>query len=270
MCNADSSSYINQERFNAGIQPKLLDNINNFQIALDAIDALPDLISVSFIGGEFFAEKENQLILDKLIERNIGATIVTNGSIINFNLLNKLKQVNNLEMRVSIDGTGDTYEFIRYPAKWETLIANLKILKENLPQVTLECNTVIQPLNLQNLHELYHWANQNRLIAHHQILIGPPYLGWGILNATERQQLKELMQKKQSAEFKLTTKQSQTISDISNSLDQTTYSVELREKGVDFISKLCKYRKLSSDTIQKQFGILDNLANEILLNVNRL
>lgn len=270
MCNADSSSYINLERFNAGIQPKLLDNVNNIRIALDAIDALPDLVSVSFIGGEFFAEKENKLILDKLIERNIGATIVTNGSIINSELLNKLKQVNNLEMRVSIDGTGYTYEFIRYPAKWETLKVNLKILKENLPRVILECNTVIQPLNLQNLHELYQWANQNRLIAHHQILVAPPYLGWGILNTNERQQLKELLQKKQSAEFKLTTKQSQSIIDISESLGQTAYSAELREQGVNFISKLCKYRKLSVDTIQKQFGILDNFANEILLKISQL
>lgn len=270
MCNASFSSYINNERFNAGIQPELLENINNIQVGLDTIDKLPDLVSVSFIGGEFFLVKENQFILDKIIQRNIGATIMTNATVINPILLDKLKQIKNLEIRISMDGTESTLEFIRYPAKWETLVANFKLLKENLPWAEFYINTIIQPLNIQNLHELYEWANLNRIAVHHQILTGPEYLSWSILTDNEKHQLKELLNTKQTANFKLSTKQKQLFDEVSSGLDRAVFSSSLRNTGIDFLAKICKHRKLSAATIKTQFGILNDLSNELLLKIDQL
>ena len=270
MCRPEYSSYINSERFNAGIQSKLIGNVNNIQPALDAIDKLPDLESVSFIGGEFFLVKENQLILDKIIERNIGATIMTNASIVSPALLDRLKQIKNLEIRISIDGIDSTYEFLRYPAKFEILVNNFDLLKQTLPWAKFYLNVVVQPLNLQNLHELYQWANMKRTAIHHEILTNPNYLSWGILNQMEKDQLKKLVSQKQNADFKLATKQKQLFDEISQGLDQVMFSSQLRDKGLDFLAKTCKYRQLSAATIKNQFGILDDLSDELLLKIEQL
>jgi hypothetical protein len=71
MCDADVSSYAAEERYQAGIIPMRMSVVDNIQVALDTIDQLPDLKSVTFIGGEFFLVKRNIEILDKIIQRNI-------------------------------------------------------------------------------------------------------------------------------------------------------------------------------------------------------
>ena len=263
MCSADISSYASEERYQAGIIPIRIPAVDNIQVALDTMDQLPDLKSVTFIGGEFFLAKRNTEILDKIIQKNIQCTITTNASVLTEPLLEKLQHVQDLEIGISVDGTEDVYEFMRYPASWNTLVHNIDLLRTRINWADYYISVVAQPLNIQNLHELFEWANKKMLPTHYQLLVTPEYLTWKILTVEEKHILIELLKTKQS-QYKITTKQKHTIDDLINGIVQDTFESHLRAQGVDYLGKLFAHRKISTDVIQKQFGILTDLANEII------
>jgi len=263
MCYANVSSYAAEERYQAGIIPIRMPAIDNIQLALDTMDQLPDLKSVTFIGGEFFLVKRNVEILDKIIQRNIQCTITTNATVLTEPLLKKLQHIQNLEIIISVDGTDSVYNFMRYPAEWDTLIRNVDVLRARISWAKYHTNTVVQPLNIQNLHELFEWTNKKMLPAHHQMLVSPEYLTWKILTVKEKIILVELLKTKQS-QYKITTKQKNTIDDLISGIIQDNFDPQLRTQGVEYLGKIFKHRKISTDVMQKQFGILVDLANEII------
>ena len=264
MCSGDVSSYAAEERYRAGvtsIRPMIADNI---QVALDTIDQSPDLKNITFIGGEFFLVKRNVEILDKIIQRNIQCTITTNATVLTEPLLEKLQHIQNLEIIISVDGTDSVYNFMRYPAEWDTLIRNIDVLRARIPWAKYHTNTVVQPLNIQNLHELFEWTNKKMLLAYHQMLVSPEYLSWKILTTEEKNNLIKLLKTKQSLEYKITSKQQNIIDDLINGIVQDDYSSQLRMQGVNYLGKIFKHRKIPTDVMQKQFGIFVDLANEII------
>jgi len=264
MCSAEVSSYAAEERYQAGIMPIRPLIADNVQIALDTIDQLPDLKSVTFIGGEFFLVKRNIEILDKIIQRNIQCVIATNATVLTEPLLHKLEQIQDLEIGISVDGVKDVYNFVRYPGNWDTLNRNIDTLKQRIPWADYSVRAVAQPLNIQNFHELFEWANKKMLPFHYQVLVTPEHLTWKILTPEEKHGLVELLKTKQSAEYKITSKQKSTIEDFINGIVQDNYDAQLRTQGVEYLSKLFAHRKISNDAILKQFGILTDLANEII------
>jgi len=155
------------------------------------------------------------------------------------------------------------YNFMRYPAEWDTLIRNVDVLRARISWAKYHTNTVVQPLNIQNLHELFEWTNKKMLPAHHQMLVSPEYLTWKILTVKEKIILVELLKTKQS-QYKITTKQKNTIDDLISGIIQDNFDPQLRTQGVEYLGKIFKHRKISTDVMQKQFGILVDLANEII------
>ena len=264
MCSSDISSYASEERYQAGIIPIRIPAIDNIQLALDTIDQLPDLKSVTFIGGEFFLAKRNTEILDKIIQRNIQCIITTNASVLTGPLLEKLQQVQNLEIGISVDGTADVYEFMRFPADWDVLNQNINTLKKHIPWADYSIRAVAQPMNIQNFHELFEWANKKIIPLHYQVLVTPTHLSWKILTPTEKHSLVELLKTKQSSKYKITNKQKNIIDDFVRGIVLDEYDTQLRAQGVEYLGKLFAHRKMSADVISKQFGIFTNLANEII------
>ena len=57
-------------------------------------------------------------------------------------------------MSISVDGSGETYEYIRWPGKWQKIINNINTLKkhnETHKNITYSFTTVVQNLNVDNL-----------------------------------------------------------------------------------------------------------------------
>jgi len=264
MCSAEVSSYAAEERYQAGIMPIRPLVADNIQVALDTMDQLPDLKSVTFIGGEFFLAKRNVEILDKIIQRNIQCVITTNATVLTEPLLHKLEQIQDLQIGISADGTEDVYSFMRYPADWHTLNRNIDTLKQRMPWADYCVRAVAQPLNIQNFHELFEWANKKMLPVYYQVLVTPEHLTWKILTSEEKHNLVELLKTKQSADYKITSKQKNTIEDFINGIVQDNYDAQLRTQGVEYLAKLFAHRKISTDAMLKQFGIFTDLANEII------
>jgi pyruvate-formate lyase-activating enzyme len=79
----------------------------------------------------------------------------------------------------SIDGYGAVYEYIRYPARWDVIERNLRILKslsEQNPQLTLILDTVVQPYNCLSLTELLRFADELGVACYPHMIEGPYFL----------------------------------------------------------------------------------------------
>jgi len=106
------------------------------------LDRCTHLTRVKIYGGEPLLMKETLYFIQKLIDlglsKNITLHFATNGSIINENILNMLKQFKLLEVIFSADGVGETFEYCRYPAKWDVFKQNLIDYKQYFKDNKLE------------------------------------------------------------------------------------------------------------------------------------
>ena len=263
MCGPDYSSFASEERYRAGLTPYRIPLIDNTDLVMQTINQLPDLESVTFLGGEFFLSKNSLNYLDQIILQGLQCTITTNATVIPTMVLHKLQQIPELQLRISVDGTEDVYEFIRYPAKWTTLNQNIDLLQANLPHAEFHIAIVVQPLNIQTLPELLDWANHRMIPTHYQILHTPEYLSWQILNTNEKNAVINLLRHKQK-QYRLTLQQNQLIQDLINAMLTVEFDSITRLQSINFLSKIINHRKIASQSVQKQFGLLTDWSNQIL------
>ena len=112
-------------------------------------------------GGEPFYDKDFQKFLDKA-HPDLLLTIHTNATKIK---LDKIKKFKKMKLIFSIDGTGKTYEYIRYPMTWEVISRKIKEFKIERPQnLNLHTNFVLSSLNALNLADYMIWCDDMELI----------------------------------------------------------------------------------------------------------
>jgi sulfatase maturation enzyme AslB (radical SAM superfamily) len=261
-CNPSLSTKSGQEYAKLGwIEQPMV--INHEDHALKAIDRLPDLKSIGFTGGEFFVIKSNVELLDTVIEKKLRTRIITNGTQITKKHLEQLQKISDLDVMVSVDGTHATFEFLRYPAQWSVVQSNIAALQQSLPGAKIHLSAVLQFLNLQNIIELFEYANVRRLSITVIPLYQPVWLCSEVLTTAERQQLIAVIQK-QLTVAKLTKKQKQLMADTCRMLETVQHSPTQREQFVSRTSQLIRLRNIAQPTINSVFGVLENLAQEII------
>jgi organic radical activating enzyme len=264
MCAGTYSTYLANERNNAGLSDTPVVIEDNTNLVLTTIDQLPDLESVSFIGGEFFIFKKNLIILDKIIQRQLGCRIVTNASIIPPSSLNRLKQISDLEVSISVDGVKDAYNFMRYPATWEQFSTNVDTLKKELPNSSMYFRFIIQILNISHVYETLDWANKQLMPIQVSSLTSSDSQGlnWSILREHEKDKLIEFLQTEKS-KYRITTKQNATIDKYALGIQKSIFNQNHRDAGIKLISTLTAHRKLDMSIVRSQLGVLTELADEI-------
>jgi glutamate-1-semialdehyde 2,1-aminomutase len=115
-----------------------------------------ELRSLYFTGGEPMLEKQVERILETLIERrvaeNIDIELNSNCTVLKESVLEKLQQFRSVQFTLSIDSQGEFYEYIRYPARWETVSRNIDRLTALAgPRFKLLGGIVLQVYNALNL-----------------------------------------------------------------------------------------------------------------------
>lgn len=154
-------------------------------ILQEVIGLFPYLEEIIWQGGEI-------LILDyfeQLLEEanrfpDLHQSIITNGLPITEKLAEKLVR-NNVELTLSIDApTKELYESIRRKAKFQELIANIKLInslrkKHNFKNMSFRMHTVIMNSNYQELEKFVDFAKEYEFDALHLMPI------WGNLNSQE-------------------------------------------------------------------------------------
>jgi len=95
----------------------------------EIIELMPYLEIVKWQGGEVFLYKRFEELMDHAGRNNVCQEIVTNGLLLNENIITKLVKYN-VDLYISVEGmTKEIYESVRVGGKFETLINNLNILK---------------------------------------------------------------------------------------------------------------------------------------------
>ncbi len=107
---------------------------------------------ISLSGGEPLIRKDLPLLLKYLESKNIFINIITNGWLIDDELIEIFKNLKGIMIAISIDGTKEIHDNIRKKGSFERAMNAFKKLKEN--GVNIGCITTISNQNINCLSEL--------------------------------------------------------------------------------------------------------------------
>lgn len=104
---------------------------------------------ITLSGGEPFTRNDWHIIAGRLTNNGIETNIVTNGWLINNDIVDKAKMAEVNTICISIDGHQKTHDLIRKPRSYERSISALQLLKKaGMPTSCITC------INSRNWHEL--------------------------------------------------------------------------------------------------------------------
>lgn len=144
-----------------------------------------NLLHLKILGGEpFMYPRLLQTLADQPlnIKQKIKLSLTTNGSHDMVEALNALKDYKSIWITVSIEGIGQTQDYIRKGSNWETVKQNIFGLRDKT-DVNLSLTSIVQALNLNHLRELIDFCNSEGLDNQYSIIKVPTYLGLEILDS---------------------------------------------------------------------------------------
>jgi sulfatase maturation enzyme AslB (radical SAM superfamily) len=112
-------------------------------------------------GGEPTAMPEFYNFVEKCIQTkqtNFEFVVNTNGTKLSDKFKKQLKEFSNFQFIISIDGLGELNHYIRWPSKWETIVDNVRYLKEQNHVVSF--NTTVSIYNIFRLYDLLVFFDQ--------------------------------------------------------------------------------------------------------------
>jgi radical SAM protein with 4Fe4S-binding SPASM domain len=127
---------------------------------LDLISKATNLNSIYMLGGEPLINEFHDEIVELLVKNNrakdINIHYSTNLQIDIEKYLDSWSKFKFVDLNISIDGSHETYEYIRWPGKWEKVFNNLKRACEFRKEANFYpvIATTIQNLNAANLYNL--------------------------------------------------------------------------------------------------------------------
>jgi glutamate-1-semialdehyde 2,1-aminomutase len=140
-------------------------------------------------GGEPLLMKRVTEIVDYLIEsRNTHILLEfnTNCTRVSSEMLGKLSKFESLNLALSLDGVGDVYEYIRFPARWKIVDQNIRMLQQ-LSNAYICVTPVVQIYNALNLADLCRYCDDLGLdFSLSNILHWPEQLRLSLMPPTAR------------------------------------------------------------------------------------
>ena len=114
---------------------------------------LKDLKRIYLAGGEPLLIKDNEWLLEKLLEVNPNCELLINTNLQTldtpiYRLVTKFK---NVQWLISGENTGARYEFVRTHSSWETFVNNLRTLRKNWNSFSF--NIVYHILNVDDVFD---------------------------------------------------------------------------------------------------------------------
>ena len=183
---------------------KIFDNITN-AVNKDSTE------TIYLTGGEPTIVEGNFKMLKALVNsghsKHITVIINTNCTNLNVNFYKILYEFRGVLLNISIDGIGDTIEYIRYPSKWKQIDKNLnKIINDinelKLANFRVSFASVVQMLNAFNLEELIQYYLELKTKSNYPdnitivptVLEGPQWYDITNINSWVRKKLNKQLQ----------------------------------------------------------------------------
>jgi radical SAM protein with 4Fe4S-binding SPASM domain len=201
MCNGQvSSSWVKEEKQLAKITPSWMpkrkigkyskvdfDVIKN---VLEKKEYFKDLQFLKLTGGEPLMEEQNYQLMEQFIEwdiaKNIMLDINTNGTFMNERLVNIVKHFKLVKLHISLEGTGELYQYIRGGENFTLDQLETNILEFNkLPNTVIIYTVTVQIYNIFNIVDIWDWYLNIRKptneIYFKNVVVNPPHLNFQIL-----------------------------------------------------------------------------------------
>jgi len=148
----------------AGAWPKENDH---FWSEIDSV--LTDIRYIEFTGGEPFMIDQHFDMLQGIVDRGIAGQVEihynTNGTHYPERGENIWKHFKTVEVAFSIDDVGARFEYQRTNADWAVVLDNIvsfQYLKDQMPNLQLQCCSTVNVFNVRYLDELAHWIALQR------------------------------------------------------------------------------------------------------------
>jgi len=131
-------------------------------------EVLPGIIQFDFYGGEPFLSKKQWGIVKKSVDNGYSKDLKikynTNGTIWDESQIDLLSKMRIADVAFSIDGIGERFEFMRYPAEWSVVESHLQKAKEwskiKDTNIFTICYT-ISILNIWYINEMVEYCDKN-------------------------------------------------------------------------------------------------------------
>lgn len=175
MCNSlYSNSWINDDEllrlngFDRHLYTDYTKNKNDLMtFVTNLLPKLNELRMITVTGGEPFMNNDLLDVFDVLdqagILKNIRLSITTNGSLLTEEHLLRLRKAKEVNINISIDGTGKLFEYMRSAGQctWEEITAKIDMLCQFRNEHTnflFSPNASYQIYNMLNVKDFYDWA----------------------------------------------------------------------------------------------------------------
>ena len=197
MCNPSASSAIatvlrQHGKFNLTPKVSWTNNPKAWSNFLEAVDTIP-IKRIHVMGGEPVLIRKYHEFIDYLIEKKrfeISLSFVTNGTLLNQQLIDKLKLFKNVDIEVSIEAIDNVNDYIRQGSKIQQLRSNIESIRNQQDnKLQLILRTVPQLLNISRYVDLIRYAWDNKIIIEGIPLTRPAFLAINVLPLDYRQTL---------------------------------------------------------------------------------
>lgn len=166
-------------------QPELLESTD--PIWQHIKDNAKDVAVIEFVGGEpFMMCQESQKDLFKCLVDSGHASHIkirynTNGTRLPVEQLEYWSQFKAVEIIISVDGVGDQFEYLRYPAKWSQVEQHIKFYKNlkstTVPKLELTVIHTVSIINIGYIGIMLEYCTQQDLKIFINIVEIPKILG---------------------------------------------------------------------------------------------
>jgi MoaA/NifB/PqqE/SkfB family radical SAM enzyme len=127
----------------------------------------PGLAMLEFLGGEPLLFDEHFDLLAVLVDGghagHIELRYVTNGTRLPSRAARLWPHFKRVGLQVSLDGVGARFEYLRHPARWDAVVANIDGFRAIADRVDVTTNATFSLLSAYYLPELFDWARDHGL-----------------------------------------------------------------------------------------------------------
>ena len=166
---------------------------------LDELVTIPNLKNIHFMGGETLLTKKLEEFVDVMITHkkfDLCFSFVTNGTVFNGSLMEKLKQFARVGIEVSIETTTKHNDYIRQGTDTDLVLANIKKYQEfcNGTTITITIRPAISALSVGYYDTLLDYCINNKFMIKSLLVTNPAYLNVNVLPMTVKLEYKEKYQ----------------------------------------------------------------------------
>jgi len=127
------------------------------------LENIREIRHIYLAGGEPTMMKENEIVLQALLDHNPDVEIITNTNLSetkNNRVYELLMQFPTSRFMISVDDTDDRYNYIRWPGHWHTFTQNLQDLRARKHNDFIAFNVVVM-----NINAITTWDLVDRLLS---------------------------------------------------------------------------------------------------------